>query len=75
MRWAGYVACRGEKMYAYRISMGKSERKRQFGRPRRRCKDNIKIKLTEIGCGVIDWINLAQNRGQWRALVNMVMNL
>jgi hypothetical protein len=46
-----------------------------LGIPRRRCKDNIKIDLRDIGLGGMDWIDLAQDRGQWRALVNTVMNL
>ena len=55
--------------------MGKSEGKRPFGRPRYRWEDNIKMDLKEVGCGGIDWIDLAQDRGRWRALVNAVMNL
>jgi hypothetical protein len=55
--------------------VGKPEEKRPLGRPRWRWKDNIKIDLREIGWGGMDWINLAQDRDQWRALVNKVMNL
>jgi hypothetical protein len=55
--------------------VGKSERKRPLGRPRRRWEDNIRMDLREIGWGGINWIDLAQDRGQWRALVNTVMNL
>ena len=55
--------------------MGKPERKRPLGRPRRRWKDNIKMDLQEVGCGVMDWIELAQDRDRCRALVNAVMNL
>jgi hypothetical protein len=65
----------GEKMYAYGVLMGKPEGKRPLGRPRRRLEDNIKIDLIEIGWGGMDWINLAQDSDQWRALVNTVMNL
>jgi len=46
-----------------------------LGRPRRRCEDNIKMDLQEVGFGVMDWIDLAQDRGRWRALVSTVMNL
>jgi hypothetical protein len=65
----------GEKRNAYRILVGNPEGTRQLGRPRRRWVDNIKIDLTEIEWDGMDWIGLAQNRDQWRALVNTVMNL
>jgi hypothetical protein len=65
----------GEKRNAYRILVGKPEGKRQLGRPRRRWDNNIKMELREIGWGGMDWIDLAQDRDQWRALVNTVMNL
>jgi hypothetical protein len=55
--------------------VGKPEGKRPLGRPRRRCVDNIKIDLLELGWGGVDWIGLAQDRYNWRALVNAVMNL
>jgi hypothetical protein len=64
-----------EKRNVCRILVGNPERKRTLGRPRRRCVDNIKMDLRDIGWGGVDWIDLAQDRGQWRALVNMVMNL
>jgi hypothetical protein len=65
----------GEKMSAYKILVGKPERKRQLGRHRRRWEDNIKINVRKIGWGGMDWIDLAQDRDQWRALINTVMNL
>jgi hypothetical protein len=55
--------------------MRKPERKRPLGRPRRRWVDNIKMDLREIGWGCLDWMDLAQDRDQWRALVNAVMDL
>jgi hypothetical protein len=63
----------GEERGVYRIFVGKSER--PLGRPRRRWEDNIKMDLQEVGCGGGDWIELAQDRDRWRALVNGVMNL
>jgi hypothetical protein len=65
----------GGKRNAYRILVGKPEGKRPLGRPRRRWVDNIKIDLREIGWDDMDWTDLAQERDQWRALVNTVMNL
>jgi transcription termination factor 2 len=75
MRWAGHVARMRERRNAYRILVGKPEEKRALGRPRRRWVDNIKMDLGEIGWDGRDWIEIAQNRDQWRALVNTVMNL
>jgi hypothetical protein len=75
MRWAGHVARIWEMRNAYRILVGKPEGKRPLGRPRRRWLDNIKKDLREIGWDGVDWIELAQDRDQWRALVNTVMNL
>jgi hypothetical protein len=65
----------GEKRNAYRILVGKPEGKRPLGRRRRRWVDNIKMVLREIGWDGMDWIDLAQDKDQWRALVNTVMNL
>ena len=75
MRWAGHVARMGERRGVYRVLVGKSEGKRPFGRPRRRWEDNMKMDLHEVGCGCMDWIDLAQDRDRWSALVNAVMNL
>jgi hypothetical protein len=70
MRLDGHVARLGEKRNAYRILVGKPEAKRPLGRPRRRWVDNIRIDLREIGWVGMDRIDLAQDRDQWRALVN-----
>jgi hypothetical protein len=64
-----------EPRNAYRMLLGKPEGKGPLGRPRRRWVDNIKIDLREIGCAGMDWIDLALDRDQWKALVNTVMNL
>jgi hypothetical protein len=64
-----------EKRNVYRLLVGKPERKRPLGRPRRRWIDNIKIDMLEIGLSVVDWIGLTQEIYMWRALVNAVMNL
>jgi hypothetical protein len=65
----------GEMRNAYRILVGKPEGNRPLGRPRRRWVDNINMDHTEIGWDGVDWIELAQDRDQWRALVNTVMDL
>jgi hypothetical protein len=75
MRWAGHVELMGASRGVYRVLVEKSEGKRLFGRPRRRWEDNIKMDLQEVGCGGMDWIDLAQSRDRWRSLVNAVMNL
>jgi hypothetical protein len=75
MRWAGHVPRMGEKRNAYRILVGMPEGKRPLGRPRRRWVDNIKMNLRVTGGDGRDWIDLAQDRDQWRALLNAVMNL
>jgi len=55
--------------------VGKPEGKRPLGRPRRTWEDNIQMDLGELGCGVMEWMEVAQDRGRWRAVVNTVINL
>jgi hypothetical protein len=66
---------RGERRNGYRVLVGKPEGKTPLGRPRRRWEDNMKMGLKAIGWGGTDWVHLAQDRDQWTALVNTVMNL
>jgi len=75
MRWAGHVARMGQRRGVYRVLVGKLEGRRPLGRPRRRWEDNIRMDLREVGCGGVDWMELAQDRDRWRALVSAVMNL
>jgi hypothetical protein len=75
LRWAGHMARMGEGRGIYRVLVGKPEAKRPLGRPRRRWEDKIKMDLREIGIDGANWIQLAQNRVQWRTSVNTVMNL
>jgi hypothetical protein len=65
----------GERRGVYRVLEGKPEGKRSLGRPRRRWEDNIKMDLQEVGCGGMDWFDLAQDRDRWREIVIAVMNL
>ena len=65
----------GERRGVYRVLVGKPDGKRPLGRTRRRWEDNIKMDLQEVGYGDMDWIELAQDRDRWRALVNAVMKL
>jgi len=74
MRWAGHVARMGAKRGVYRVLVGKHEGKRPLGRPIRRWEDNIMMDPQQVGCGCMDWIELAQVRDSWRGLVNAVMN-
>ena len=82
MRWAGHVAFMGEDRGVHRVLVGKPEGKRPLGRPRRRwedninmdLQDNIKMDLQEVGGGRGDWMELAQDRDGWRALVGTVRN-
>ena len=73
MKWAGNVARMGERRGVYSVLVGKPVVKRPLGRPRRRWEDNIKIDLQEV-VGGGDWMELAQDRDRWQALVNTVMN-
>jgi hypothetical protein len=75
MRWAGHVARMGEGRNVYRVLMGKPERRRPLGRPRRRWEDGIRLDVRKISWGCVDWIQLAQDRDRWRTFVNTVMNL
>jgi hypothetical protein len=65
----------GEVRNAFKIFIGKPERKRSHRRPRRRWEDYIRMDLREVGWEGVDWIHLAQDRGQWRAVLGTVMNL
>ena len=75
LRWAGHVARMEESRSAFKILTGKPTGKRHLGRPRRRWKDNIRIDLEEIGINAGNWVDSAQDRDYWRALVNAELNL
>jgi hypothetical protein len=75
MRWAGHVARIGEGRGVYRVLVGKPEGRRPLGRHRCRWEDNIRMDLREVGCGCVDWMELAQHRDRWRAFVCAVMKL
>ena len=65
----------GEERGVYTVLLGKPERRRPLGRPRRICVDDIRMDLQEVRCGYMDWIGLAQDRDRWRTFVSAVMNL
>ena len=71
----GACSAYGERRGVCRVLVGKPEGKRPLGRDRRRWDYDIKMDLQEVGCGGMDWIELAQDRDRWRAIVNAVMNL
>jgi hypothetical protein len=70
----GACSTNGEKRNAYRLLVGKPERRRPLGRPRRTWVHNIRRDLVEVGGGDVDWIGLARDSDRWRALVNSVLN-
>jgi hypothetical protein len=70
-----HVACMGERTGVYRVLMRKPKGKIPLGRPSCRWEDNVKVDLQEVGCDVMGWIKLAQNRDRWQALVDAMMNL
>ena len=75
VKWAGHVACMGERRGAYRALVRKPEGESPLGRPRYRWEYNIKMDLKEVGLWGMDWIDLAQNRDRWWAVLNAVMSL
>ena len=75
LRWAGYAARMEEGRSTFKILTGKPTGKRPLGRPRRRCEDNIRMDLEEIGINAGNWVDSAQDRNYWRALVNAALNL
>jgi hypothetical protein len=74
MRWVGHVALIGERRGVCRVLVGKLDGKRPHGRHRHRLKDKIKKDFQDVGCGGMDWIEVAQDRNRWQALVNAVTN-
>jgi hypothetical protein len=74
-RWAGHVARMGEERDVYKVLVRNPEGKRTLGRSRSRWEDGIRMDVRETGWGSVEWIQLAQDRDRWRAVVNTVMNL
>ena len=74
MRWEGHVARMWKRRGVYRVLVGNPEGKRPLGRPRLRWEYNNKVDLQEVGCGVMHWIELAEDRERWRVVVNAVLN-
>ena len=75
LRWAGHVARMELSRNAYRVLVGKPEGKRSLGRARRQWEGNVKMDWREVGCDPVEWIDLAEDKDQWRAYVRLVMNL
>ena len=75
MKWEGHIAGVVERRGVYSFLLGKPDGNRPHGRRRRRWEDNIKMDLQELGCGDMDWIELAQDRDRWWKLVNAAMNI
>ena len=75
MRWTGHVARMEESRSSFKILTGKPTGKRPLGRPRRRWEDKIRMDLEEIGINAGNWVDSAQDRDYWRALVNAALNL
>ena len=75
MRWAGYIARMGERRSACRVLVGKREGKKPLVKPSHRWEDNIKMDLQDVGCGGMDWIELAWDRDRWRAILNAEIKL
>ena len=75
LRWAGHIARMEEGRSAFKVLTGKPTGKRPLGRPRRRWEDNIRMDFEEIGISAGNWVDSAQDRNYWRALVNATLNL